>query len=307
MKVLVTGANGFVGSRLTPRLVEEGHTVVAATLAGDAPCEGCEHITVDLTDSRSANRLARCAPDAVVHLAAFSAASESEKDPGQVYDVNVSGTVRLVEALARVPRSGSPVRFLHVSSGQIYGGDQQRPFREDDVPFPLGPYATSKWAGERAVLDAHRRTSLDVIVARPFPHTGPGQDRRFVVPAFVRRVKEAKRFRASAVGVGNLDPVRDVLHVTDVVNAYLLLLNAGRPGHVYNVASGLGVTVLELFQMVAEAVGYRVVPEADTAFIRRAETPYSVGDASRLRSETGWSPTISLAQTIREVVDAEAD
>jgi GDP-4-dehydro-6-deoxy-D-mannose reductase len=137
-------------------------------------------------------------------------------------------------------------------------------------------------AAEVAALEVHRRTGLRVMVARTFPHTGPGQDDRFVVPVAARDAQ------ASSIKVGNLEPVRELLHVADVVRAYVLLLGRGVAGETYNVASGEGVGLRDLLDRMMGIVGYRVVPESDPTLSRAADIPHLVGDPGKLEATTGW-------------------
>ena len=307
MRVLVTGAEGFVGGHLLPRLADRGHEAVAAVRTGaDVRVEAEVVLPFDLRDYASIRALAAEPVDAVIHLAAWSATSEAADDPGEVYQVNVAGTARLAEALSGPGPTGRPRRFLHVSSALVYGSGGETPFTESDPSKPVGVYAGSKLASEVAVLEVHRRTGLEVVVARPFLHTGAGQDERFVVPAFARRIREAQRRGAPAIEVGNLDPVRDIMHVGDVVDAYVTMLERGTPGEVYNVASGVGTSIRDLFSLVAEAVGYRVVPEVAAGLVRGSDSVHLVGNADKLQKELNWVARRTLAEAIREVVDAQA-
>jgi GDP-4-dehydro-6-deoxy-D-mannose reductase len=173
--------------------------------------------------------------------------------------------------------------------------------------MPATPYAASKVGAELAALEVWRRTGQPVIIARSFTHTGPGQDRRFVLPSFVARLREAAATGDRRVRTGNLDPVRDLLDVRDVVEAYVLLLRSGSPGEIYNVARGTGASVGELFRMIAALVGVAAEPELDPALARRNDIQHLVGDSTKLRSATGWAPGRTLQQTLRGLVDAEAD
>src|SRR5207244_11141313 len=128
---------------------------------------------------------------------------------------------------------------------------------------PCAPYAASKAGGELAGREAGRRPGLLVIVARAFAHTGPGQDTRFVVPAFAERLRFAKRVQAPVVKVGNLEPVREFLHVRDVVDGYARLLVKGQPGETYNVASGQGIALEGVVLRLAALLGARRIPEAE--------------------------------------------
>jgi GDP-4-dehydro-6-deoxy-D-mannose reductase len=168
-------------------------------------------------------------------------------------------------------------------------------------------YGASKLGAETAALETWRRAGLRVVIARAFAHTGAGQDVRFVVPAFAQRLKVARRVGAPVIKVGALDPVREFLHVQDVVDAYARLMVQGVPGEVYNVASGEGIRLEALFFRMADMVGVRPIPEADPELMRPGDIPHLVGDATKLRGTTGWAPTWSLDQTLREVLDAQAD
>lgn len=305
MRVLVTGADGFVGSRLVPRLLDGGHEVIAAvrpsgTLAPVDP--RAQKVDLDLAQPASVFDAARTGPEAVVHLAAVSSGNEARRDPGLAWEINTVATARLAEALVE----GNPV-FLLASTAEVYGAGPPVPRTETDPAAPCSPYAATKLAAEIAVLEVHRRTGLRVMVARAFAHTGAGQDQRFVVPAFAARLALAKKVKAPAVRVGNLTPVREFLHVDDVIEAYLLLLTRGQPGETYNVAAGRPVSLEEMFYMLCDLVGHRAIPEPDPALLRAADIPYLVGDSARLRAATGWAPAKTLEQTLAEVVSAQAD
>jgi GDP-4-dehydro-6-deoxy-D-mannose reductase len=311
VKLLVTGADGFVGRHLVRRLAREGYRIGAACRPGGRPVDwGGADVTVvplELTDDASVRGALEFDPDAVIHLAAVASNSEAIADPGHAWTVNAAGTARLAEALGRrrAERRGD-TRLLFVSSGEVYGLGGNTPRRESDPIEPASPYAASKAGAELAALEVWRRTGLQVVIARPFTHTGPGQETRFVLPAFVERLREAKATGARVVRSGNLDPIRDLLDVRDVVEAYLLLLRSGQPGEIYNVARGEGSSVRELFEQLARLVGVRVEPEVESSLTRSSDIPHLVGDATKLRRTTGWTPSRSLEQTLRGLVDAEA-
>ena len=127
------------------------------------------------------------------------------------------------------------------------------------------------------------------------------------MPAFAQRLRFAKRIGAPVVKVGNLEPVRDLLHVQDVVDAYVRLLGKGEPGEIYNVASGQGTSLEDLLFRMAGLLGVRAIPEADPELMRPADIPHLVGDAAKLRAATGWSPRRALDEILRDVLDAQAD
>lgn len=317
MKILVTGAAGFVGSALLPRLLNAGHEVVGTRLPGDGPPRflppgdrpRVRWLPLDLRDNLSVRTLVEEDADAVIHLAALASGAEARRDPGLAWEVNAGGTARLADGLgARKLAGKTDPLVLLISSAEVYGViDQPRPRVETDPIAPTSPYGSSKAGAELALLETARRTGLRVIIARAFPHTGPGQTDRYVVPAFAKRLRAAKRMGVSKVKTGNLEPVRDVLDVRDVAEAYLALLERGQPGEIYNVASGIGHSLQEVFNCLAERVGVRAVAEADSTLVRTADIPHLVGDAARLRGQTGWVPRISFEQTLQDLLNAQTD
>lgn len=318
MKVLVTGADGFVGRWLIKRLLDDGREVFGAVRPampqrddGLTPAErdAVRWLPLEITDDASVRQCVDLPYDAVVHLAAVSSGADALRDPGFAWTVNAAGTARLVQVLAEARRldRADPV-VLVISTGEVYGrGAGQAPRHETDAPAPCSPYAASKLGAEAAAFEACRRAGLRVVVARAFAHTGAGQDPRFVVPAFAQRLRFAKRIGAPVVKVGNLEPVRDLLHVQDVVDAYVRLLAKGEAGEIYNVASGHGMSLEDVLFRMAALLGMRAIPEADPDLMRPADIPHLVGDAAKLRAATGWSPRRSLDDTLRDVLDAQAD
>ena len=317
MKVLVTGADGFAGSWLVKRLLRDGHAVTG-TVRGvddqrgarftDAERGAVCWVSLELTDGESVRAATQPAYDAVVHLAAIASTAEANRDPGTAWSVNAAGTARLCHALGEARRAGrSDPLVLLVSTSEVYGRGDERPRRETDVPAPVSPYAASKLGAETAGLETWRRSGLRVVVARPFAHTGPGQPTSFVVPAFAERLRIASRIGAPVVKVGNLEPVREFLHVKDVVDAYARLLASGQPGETYNIATGRGIALEQLLSMLGDLMGVRPIAEADPELMRPTDIPYLVGDAAKLRLATGWKPRMSLEDTLKDVVDAQAD
>jgi GDP-4-dehydro-6-deoxy-D-mannose reductase len=313
VRVLVTGADGFVGRWLVRAFLSGGHAVTATTGPGARPprisgAGDLQWVPLDITDPTAVAAVAAVPAEAVVHLAAVSSGSDALRDPALAWEVNAVGTARLLAELGRRRQmgDGDPMVLL-VSTAEVYGAGARRPLVEDDPVAPRSPYAASKAAAELAAAETALRTGLRVVVARPFPHTGPGQDARFVAPAFAERLRLARQLRTRVVKVGNLDATRDILDVRDVAAAYVALVERGRPGETYNVATGSGVTLADLFARLAAVVGVDAIPEPDPALVRPADLPYLVGDPGKLRVATGWRPHHDLDQTLRDLVDAQAD
>jgi len=316
MKVLVTGADGFVGRWVLRALLAAGHDVVAAAQPGARPSTGMSEaeraavpwIPLELGDLRSVRLAADRAGDAVIHLAAVASGGDALRDPGVAWSVNAAGTARLLGELGRRRKAeeADPL-VLVVSTAEVYGAAPARPLRETDPVAPRSPYAASKAGAELAAIETRVRTGLRVMIARAFPHTGPGQDERFVAPAFARRLRGARLAGARVVKVGNLDAVRDFLDVRDVAAAYVALLGRGAAGETYNIASGRGVPLQELFDRLAAIVGVNAIAEPDPEFMRPADIPHLVGDAGKIAAATGWAPAIPFDQTLSDLVHAQAD
>lgn len=313
MKVLVTGADGFVGRCLVRQLLAGGHTVAAAIRADAPPVPEwsgtpVKLIPFELTDQPTIREALQWDAEAVVHLAAVASNREAWGNPGQAWVVNAAGTARLAEEMARRLENGAgDALLLVVSSGEVYGAGGTALRRESDPPQPMSPYSASKVGAEVAALEVGRRAGLRVVIARPFPHTGREQTTRFVLPALVERMRAARASGNPEISAGNLDSVRDFLDVRDVAQAYLALLRGGRPGEIYNVCRGEGRPLRELFARLAELIGVEVRPVLDPALARAKDVPHLVGDSTKLRAATGWAPAISIDDMLRGLVDAQAD
>ena len=318
MRILVTGADGFAGGWLVRRLVADEHQVTGTYREGGPPSKVLTQAerdalpwrTLELRDGTSVAGAVDGEWEAVVHLAALASGGDARRDPGGAWEVNAAGTARLAEALgARVAAREADPLLLLASTGEVYGQSAEPPVphRETDPCAPCSPYAASKLGAEIAAQEVARRTGLRVIIARAFPHSGPGQDSRFAVPALAARIRLARRVQARAINTGNLEPVRDMLDVRDVVEAYLALLTRGASGEIYNIASGNGVALRSVVDRLGQLAAWPVITEHDPALARAGDLRHLVGDPAKLRTATGWAPRIPLEQTLTELLDAEAD
>ena len=304
MRILVTGAGGFVGGHLLLNLLGAGHEVLAAS---HSPWQPPVPVPTDVFDVRDGARfkevVAARRPDAVVHLAAQASVRRSWEAADETFAVNVSGASHLFEALSDRPET----RVLLIGSAQEYGtGRSDRPLLETDPLQPRSPYGVSKVAQELVGALYRRHFGMPVIAARPFNHTGPGQTTEYAVGAFSSQVAAIERGeRAPLLRVGWLESRRDFLDVRDVVNAYRLLIEAGESGEVYNVASGEGRRMGDLLDILLSAAGLKgsveVVAEAEP---REGDPPILVGDSSKLREGLGWSPEIDLRTSMIDTLDS---
>lgn len=308
MRVLVTGADGFVGKWTCLALLEAGHEVHGGVRRlvdlGALPGEWRERLQAvrwvecELRSPGSADAALGGRPDVIVHLAAMASGAEARANPVGAWDINCLGTCELLYAMER---AGLAARFILASTGEVYGRGLRRPASESDPVAPCSPYAASKAGAEVAALEFHRRTGGDAIIVRPFAQTGPGQRADFVAPAFARRIRAAREAGAGQITVGNLDPVREFLDVRDVASALVLLLTAGGAGEIYNIAQGSGLALVDLFNQLAELLDWHGRPVADPALFRAADIPMLVGDGSRLAS-LGWRARYDLRQTLSDLI-----
>jgi GDP-4-dehydro-6-deoxy-D-mannose reductase len=260
-------------------------------------------------DAYVQNAVETARPDTVLHLAAISHLPTAAADPAVAWDVNVTATARLLLHLERQrQRTGAEPLALIVGSAEQYGRHEthEMPLPETAPQHPRTVYAATKAAQELLALQHWRATSLPVIIARSFNHTGAGQPPRFVLPALVQRARSlASAPAGTPMLVGSRTPVRDFLHVSDVVAAYISLCQRGTPGEAYNVASGIGWSVQQLLERVIARTGTRAVPTEDPALVRPVDVPVLIGDPRKLQHATGWRAQRSLDDIIEDLLHAE--
>lgn len=297
MRILVTGAGGFVGRWLTRELELAGHEVIAPR--GRA--------ALDVTDAEAvAATIRSAAPDAVAHLAAVSFGPDARSDPALALRTTVGGTVHVLEGVRH--RSPSPAVLVSGSS-EVYGRPrpEELPLTEESPLRPSSPYALSKAAQEGVALAYAARHGLRLAVTRSFNHAGPGQRGVFVLPALAERLRAVARGEATDVATGNLDVRRDFTDVRDVVRAYRLLLERLVDGHiasggaVLNVASGRSVAIRELLAELCRVAGIEPVIRSDPALVRHDDPPDISGDPGALVRLTGWRPERPIESTVREI------
>lgn len=310
MRALITGG-GFVGRWLARTLVARGARVVVAGLStsrADAEREGAEWIETDFRSTEAVARAVDAAePDVVFHLAGVSFPPEADRAPDVAFDVNVLGAARLFTAIERRRPALDPV-VLVAGSGVQYGRHDaaEMPLAESAEQRPVSVYAASKAAQEVVALQAHRRTGMRIICTRSFNHSGVGHPAEYLLPSLVSRVRGIQRGAAARLALGN-DVVRDYLHVTDVVSAYVSLVERGRPGEAYNVASGVGLTVRELASHVLLRAGVAAEISTEAELVRASDIPILIGSPAKLQRDTGWAPTRTYADIIDDLLHAEAD
>lgn len=304
MRALVTGANGFAGRHLVETLRGSGHEVFAAS--GPEHVDGY-HLRIDLSDLETIVRAVHESdPDVVFHLAGQAFVPTAIARPLQTYEINAMGTFRVLEAIQDyAARSKHTVGIVLASSASVYGSvaKENRPQREEDVMKPLDPYGASKAASEFACLAAYHAFGVKSVIARSFNHVGPMQDRRFVIPSFAIQLARIKAgIDPPVMHVGNLEAERDFLDVRDAVRGYATLAEYGVPGEIYNVCSGVPVSVQTVLRSLIEIAHVAVEVREDPTKMRVTEIKRSYGDNSKLLA-LGWKPTFSLDRSLREIFD----
>ena len=301
-RVLITGATGFVGGYLIAHLREAHPAWQITGTTRHEPNADAGLVCCDLREVSALTALvAQVQPEMVVHLAGQSNVPASFADPEGTLANNILGALHLLDAC----RTHEPkARLLIVSSNEVYGPapPEAQPLREDRPLRPVNPYAVSKAAQEMLALQYAHSYGLDVVVARPFNHIGPGQTDRFVVSAFARQVVEVERGERQSVAVGNLDVARDFTDVRDVVRAYVLLLEHGARGGIYNIGRGMAVQIAGVLDTLCRLARVHVTVERDPTRMRPSDAPVMMGDTARLRQATGWEPQISLTQSLSETL-----
>jgi GDP-4-dehydro-6-deoxy-D-mannose reductase len=309
MRLLITGGSGFVGQWVSRGALERGWSVYGGTLDGPPATQVLSPrekqavcwLTLDVGSPASiAAAVQTAAPDAVIHLAGIAYPPEANADPARTFDVNALGAQRLLTALG----TGS-VRTLVVGSAEQYGLQDKSayPIAETATLRPLTPYSVSKTSQELIALMAHRAHGADVVCTRSFNHSGVGHGPTYLLPSLVRRALELPR-TGGTLQMGNGTALRDYLHVADVAEAYIRLLESGTAGEVYNVSSGRGATVRELAERVLKRAGVTADISSESTLLRPIDVPILVGDNAKLRAATGWVPRRSIDDIIDDLIHA---
>ncbi len=314
MRILITGADGFVGGHLTEYLadVQAGEIEILGLGLAPALAESlaglCSYCCCDIRDGEAVSaQVAGFAPDYVFHLAAQSSVARSWEDRELTYEIALNGQDSLMAALRGVKERGDADPVVTVAcSAEEYGpiSPDQLPVSEDHPLNPVNPYAFSKVIQDYLAVLYWRAYGLKTVRTRAFNQTGPGQSPAFVVSDFARQVAEIEAGKREPVmRVGNLEARRDFSDVRDLASAYWLAASRGEPGQVYNVCSGSAYSIKEILDMLLSSSSAPVRVEIDPAKLRPMDIPELRGDNTRLCEATGWQPAIPMERTVRDVLD----
>lgn len=304
-KALITGIAGFVGHYLSDSLLEK-YQVIGTDIATVSPNSKINYFPGDILDKKFLTDLIQKEkPEIIFHLAAKSQAWTRNVE--EVFKINMLGTINLYESIleARKETDVNPKIFF-ISSSEVYGNtDDPKNITETSPLFPAKFYSASKVASDRLSYSYSQSEKLNILILRPFTHTGPGQQKGFVVPDFASQIAELeKEPENNTLMVGNLEPIRDYLDVRDVVEAYKIVIDKNwTPGDSYNICSGKGVKIQEILGILLKLANKKLIIRQDSLKLRSSDTPVYVGNNQKFVELTGWEPKIALETTLKDTLD----
>ncbi len=309
IRVLLTGANGFVGQTLSKLIDRQRYAVTNAISPGSSyagAVQNDQEIQLDIRNEADViTAIKNIQPDVVIHLAAISHVPTSFSQPVLTWQTNVLGTVNILEAL----RKHAPQAFLlFVSSSEVYGEafKSNQPMTENSPCLPMNPYAASKLAAELA-CQQYFKQGLQGVIARPFNHIGPGQTDAFVTASFAKQIAAIELgLQDPIVQVGNLTAYRDFLDVRDVCAAYLALIelrNTPIEKHIFNIASGIACSIQDVLDTLLSLSAASIEIAVDPQRLRPSDIPFAVGSSQHVRAITDWQPEHKLVTALESLLD----
>ncbi|QPC80881.1 GDP-mannose 4,6-dehydratase [Phototrophicus methaneseepsis] len=308
MRVLITGATGFVGQHLSTYLKQVDPDVVlhgtSYNVSDIPPADGIQYHQVDLRQADVVQELINTVqPDEIYHLAAMASSAASFKEPWPTLEANIHIQLNLLEACRTLPASP---RIVVSSSATIYGPTtpEEQPLDEAADFRPTNTYSLSKITQDMMGLQYFLMYQMPIIRARAFNHLGPGQGETFVAPDFALQIAriEANQ-QAPIMKVGNLSAARDFTDVRDVAKAYVALMKKGQAGTAYNIASNNAYSIQHLLDTLLSFSDTAIEVVTDPDKLRPVDIPEVRGDYSRLQQDTGWQPDITFEQSLRDLLD----
>lgn len=306
MKVLVTGASGFVGQHLLD-ILKTNHSIVG-TVNDNLP-DSSENISFEKLDITQKDQvfeiLNRHRPDVIVHLAAISITWS--ENPEEIFKINFDGTFNIYDSIIKIAQKEpySP-KVIFASSGTIYGkADHPESITEDTEIKPLNFYSTSKACADRLSYQYSKSYKLPIAIVRSFNLSGPGQNLGFFIPDMCSQIAQNEKDPSQdTLEVGNLESIRDFLDVRDAVQAYKALIEGDyENGEVFNLCSGVGRKMQDILDTLVALSNKEVKIETNPSRIQKADIPVFVGNNQKLKSVTGWEPKISFEQTLKDTLD----
>ena len=310
-KVLITGINGFVGSHMAEECLSRGWEVHGTYRGFRSDLSNIRHLgkketiyPCDLTDYAPIARILRqVQPDLIFHLAAQSYVPESWSAPRQTFDANVIGTLNLMEAI-RHESPASAVQFAGSSEEHGMVKPDECPITEDSPLRPLSPYGVSKVAGDLLVRQYSDSYGIHAVVTRAFNHTGPRRGKVFAESDWCRQAVMAEMgLGPFTISHGNLDAVRDYTDVRDIVKGYILAIQKGQSGEVYQLTSGNGLVMRKVLAIIIAGVKADIRTVQDPKRMRPSDVPLLIGTTDKAKRLLGWEAKIDFEQTISDLLD----
>lgn len=312
-KAFITGIAGFAGSHLTEALLEKNISVFGL-FHPKHPIENLEHIKDKITlvagDILEAKKLKANLRneswDYVFHLAAFSSPAQSFKNPQKTLENNIVGEINLLEGLVSAK---SKAKILIIGSADEYGRVEPKhlPIDENTPLSPTSPYAVSKVAQDLLGLQYFINNKLQIVRVRPFNHIGPRQSHLFAIASFAAQIAQCEKKGGGTIKVGNLDTSRDFTDVRDMVKAYILALDEGELGEVYNLGSGQAVKMADILKTMVSQSSAKIRIETDKSRLHSHDIKTIYCDSKKFREKTGWAPKIPLETTLSDTIDYERE
>lgn len=311
-KVLITGLTGFAGSYLAEKLISENKYEISGTYLLNDSLIGVENIKsklnlikADLSNEKSVFDIVKdISPSIIFHLAALTSPADSFKNPTETLTNNISLQVNLLEALRKYNLFDT--KILIVSSADIYGRVEKKylPINEETPLMPTSPYSISKIAQDFLGLTYFLTYKIKAIRVRPFNHIGPRQSPHFAVSSFAKQIAEIEKGkRKPYLNVGDVETKRDFTDVRDMVNAYVLAVEKGILGEVYNIGSGVSYKILDILNKLISMSSAKIEIKRDDNLLRPNDNPELICDSTKFRKLTNWKSQISLETTLRDTLD----
>jgi len=306
MRVLVTGAGGFVGRYLVAGLINRGHQVFAGGIqdVNDSLEEPAKLLHFDITDYQEMEGLINdIKPDGIIHLAAQSMVKRSWEDAALTINVNTIGTINLIIAVKnRMPTA----KIINIGTSEEYGltGKDGRLLEESHPCLPQNPYATSKLAAGQLALQLAQKENLRIVHVRPFNHFGPGQALGYAVSDFASQIANIEKgLKRPVLEVGDVSTQRDFTDVRDVVVAYSMLLENNVENGIYNVCSGTPRSINGILNFLVDNAKIPIAVEIDKERFRPSDVPLFIGSAAKTKDAVGWEPKRVFENSLLETLD----
>lgn len=297
-RILVTGSEGFVGSHLIKILKESLNIIIPTCFPLLKPKHG-KFISLDITNIDMVREIFKTHnPDIIFHLAAVSSVAKSFLDRPFTYNTNVMGTVNLLEVAQSLNKK---IKFIFISTCEVYGGGEN--LKEDAAIILKNPYAVSKYACE-LICKEYANSGMEIIILRPFNHTGPGQSDDFVIPSMARQVAEIERGKKiPLIELGNTEIRREFMDIMDVALAYKLAIEKSLVPDIYNISSNKSHSLADIIEIFRKLTRVKFDIKIDPSRLRKTDIPVLIGNGEKFSRLTGWTPKINLEKTIEDILN----